>query len=199
MNNTNNSTNICFVFSQQTLDIAIDEWIDEESKGKPKKKEAYQITKAALPWFMRHLNQSGSIYMFSSDDMKIEIETWKKRFRKTRVCFSVPQWNCTIRARASDSVDKSLAHPVYHDFPCPQPYHFLMIRYDGVCGMCCGDDYGEFKLGNAFDTPIRDLYWSPERMAIARTLSRPGGRKKVGSPCASCLEGTVSAHLMQDA
>ena len=79
MNNTNNNnTNICFVFSQQTLDIAIDEWIDEESKGKPKKKEAYQITKAALPWFMRHLNQSGSIYMFSSDDMKIEIETWKK-------------------------------------------------------------------------------------------------------------------------
>ncbi len=27
---------------------------------------------------MRHLNQSGSIYMFSADDMKNEIETWKK-------------------------------------------------------------------------------------------------------------------------
>ncbi len=137
--------------------------------------------------------------IYTAGELNREIEVWKSRFRKTRVCFSVPQWNCTIRARASDSVDRSLAHPVYHDFPCPQPYHFLMIRYDGVCGMCCGDDYGEFKLGNAFETPIRDLYWSPERMAIARTLSRPGGRKKVGSPCASCLEGTVSAHLMQDA
>ena len=78
MNNTNNNTNICFVFSQQTLDIAMDEWIEENSKANPAKEEAYQITKAALPWFMRHLNQSGSIYMFSSEDMKIEIENWKK-------------------------------------------------------------------------------------------------------------------------
>ncbi len=78
MNNTNNNTNICFVFSQHTLDSAIDEWINKKSKANPKNKEAYQITKAALPWFMRHLNQSGSIYMFSLDDMKNEIETWKK-------------------------------------------------------------------------------------------------------------------------
>ena len=77
MNNTNNNINICFVFSQQTLDIAIDEWIDEKSKEKPKNKEAFQIAKTALPWFMRHLNQSGSIYMFSSDEMKNKIETWK--------------------------------------------------------------------------------------------------------------------------
>ena len=76
MNNTNN--NICFVFSQSTLDIAIEEWVTENSKATPDKEEAYQITKAALPWFMRHLNQSGSIYMFSADDMKNEIEAWKK-------------------------------------------------------------------------------------------------------------------------
>ncbi|MEB8433648.1 hypothetical protein OO007_15520 [Cocleimonas sp. KMM 6892] len=78
MNNTNNNTNICFVFSQQTLDIAIDEWVEERSESSPAKKEAFMITKAALPWFMRHLNQSGSIYMFSAEDMKNEIESWKK-------------------------------------------------------------------------------------------------------------------------
>lgn len=79
MNNpTNNNTNICFVFSQQTLDIAIEEWVDAQSKGNPQTEEAYQITKVALPWFMRHLNQSGSIYMFSHDDMQKEIKTWKQ-------------------------------------------------------------------------------------------------------------------------
>ncbi len=78
MNNTNNNTNICFVFSQQTLDIAIDDWVNKKTEKNPEKKEIFLITKAALPWFMQHFNQSGSIYMFSSDDMKVEIETWKK-------------------------------------------------------------------------------------------------------------------------
>ncbi len=135
----------------------------------------------------------------SADELNDEIARWKSRFRKTTVRFSVPQWNCTIRANASDSVDRSLADPVYLDFPCPQPYHFLMIRYDGDFGMCCGDDQGELNLGNAFERPLRDLYWSPRRLSMARTLARPGGRKKVGAPCATCLEGTVSSHLLLDA
>ena len=77
-NATDNATSKCFVFSQQTLEIAIDEWIDNKSQEMPKKKELFQITKAALPWFMRHLNQSGSIYMFGSEDMQKEIKTWKQ-------------------------------------------------------------------------------------------------------------------------
>ncbi len=42
MNNINNNTNICFVFSQSTLDIAIEEWVEENCQTKPGKKEAYQ-------------------------------------------------------------------------------------------------------------------------------------------------------------
>ncbi len=60
------------------MDKAIDEWVTDETASQPDKKEAYQITQAALPWFMKHLNQSGSIFMFSSEDMQNEIEAWKK-------------------------------------------------------------------------------------------------------------------------
>jgi len=87
----------------------------------------------------------GLYNVYTAAELNQEIETWKKRFKKTSIRFSVPQWKCTMRSNVTDRVDMSLADSLYYDFPCPQPYHFLMIRYDGVFGMCCGDDQVEEK------------------------------------------------------
>jgi len=71
------TSNISYVFSQTTLDIAIDEWSDNEQEKHPEKESALQITKAALPWFMQHLKQTESIYMFTDEVMIDEMDIWK--------------------------------------------------------------------------------------------------------------------------
>ncbi len=70
-------TNTCYVFSQATLDLAIKEWVEQNSKDKPKNQETYLIVAAALPWFLKHLNQSDPIYMFPHTNLIEEIDTWK--------------------------------------------------------------------------------------------------------------------------
>ncbi len=75
------TSNISYVFSQTTLDIAIDEWVEYEQKNEqekyPEKEEALLIAKAALPWFMQHLKQTESICMFTDEVMLAEMDTWK--------------------------------------------------------------------------------------------------------------------------
>ncbi len=79
------TSNISYVFSQNTLNIAIDEWIECEQESEHKneqekhseKQDALMIAKAALPWFMQHLKQTESIYMFTDEVMTEELETWK--------------------------------------------------------------------------------------------------------------------------
>ena len=75
------TSNISYVFSQTTLDIAIDEWVESEQKNEqekhPEKEEALLIAKAALPWFMQHLKQTESICMFTDEVMLAEMDTWK--------------------------------------------------------------------------------------------------------------------------
>ncbi len=71
------TSNISYVFSQTTLDIAIDEWVESEQEKYPKKEEALLIAKAALPWFMQYLKQTESICMFADEVMLDEMDTWK--------------------------------------------------------------------------------------------------------------------------
>lgn len=70
-------SNKCYVFSQATLDLALQEWLESESKNNPKKAESFQITVAALPWFLIHLEQTTAIYMFTQDNLITEMEVWK--------------------------------------------------------------------------------------------------------------------------
>jgi len=71
------TSNTSYVFSQATLNIAIDEWIENEQEKHPEKEDALLIAKAALPWFMLHLKQTESICMFSDDVMISEMDSWK--------------------------------------------------------------------------------------------------------------------------
>jgi len=71
------NTNSSYVFSEKTLKQAIQEWVDVQSKNTSIKEESFLITKAALPWFMLHLKQTGPIYMFTYSDILREIDIWK--------------------------------------------------------------------------------------------------------------------------
>ncbi|MEE9325883.1 MAG: hypothetical protein V3U71_01215 [Cocleimonas sp.] len=74
---SSNKQNTSYVFSQETLDQAIEQWINEKTANS-KEKEPYLIAKAALPWFMQHLNQlNASVYMFTYGDMAKELASWK--------------------------------------------------------------------------------------------------------------------------
>ena len=71
------TSNTSYVFSQATLNIAIDEWIENEQEKHPEKEDALLIVKAALPWFMLHLKQTESICMFTDKVMISEMDSWK--------------------------------------------------------------------------------------------------------------------------
>jgi len=125
------------------------------------------------------------------------VAAWRALFRRTLVLFNVPQWFCSIRAGASATTKPaSLMDPVYLDYPCHQPYAYLMIRYDGRVCLCCADDAAAFDLGNAFETPLGELWWSKRHVQLARTLVSPRGRKAAAGPCASCYMDTVQGHLI---
>jgi len=75
--NNRQDTNKCYVFSQATLDLALQEWLKLESDNNPEKQETFQIAAAALPWFLKHLEQTSTIYMFTHDDLITELDVWK--------------------------------------------------------------------------------------------------------------------------
>jgi len=70
-------TNTCYVFSQATLDLALKEWLELKIKNNPKKEESFQIAATALPWFLKYLEQSSAIFMFTHEDLITEMELWK--------------------------------------------------------------------------------------------------------------------------
>jgi len=70
--------NLCYVFSPKTADIAVSEWTDKKIKDNPQNKESINIFTVALPWFLEHIQQDASIYMFTQEDFHEKINTWKK-------------------------------------------------------------------------------------------------------------------------
>lgn len=75
--NIKQDTGNCYVFSQATLELALQEWLNFKTETNPEKEESFQITAAALPWFLKHLGQSSAIYMFTSNDFLKEMKAWK--------------------------------------------------------------------------------------------------------------------------
>jgi len=73
----NKKEHTCYVFSQTTLDLALEEWTHSETQKGDGKKEALQITVVALPWFLAHLKQNSPIYMFSYSDLIDEMKNWQ--------------------------------------------------------------------------------------------------------------------------
>ena len=75
--NTNERENKCYVFSETTLEHAVEEWLEFMNKKSPTKKESFLIFSVALPWFLEHFKQTGSISMFTHNDLVDGIKKWR--------------------------------------------------------------------------------------------------------------------------
>ena len=78
MNNQKN-TNICYVFSQATLELALSDWVGLMQDSTPKDSDHFLIVETSIPWLLKHLNQSSAIFMFSETDLNEGIGTWKEQ------------------------------------------------------------------------------------------------------------------------
>ena len=62
----------------------------------------------------------------------------------------------------------------------------LRIRYDGEVSLCCEDDLCTFKLGNVFDSSIKDIWWSEKHIEVVNSLKNKCGRNAYRL-CRGCL------------
>ena len=75
--NNKKITQKSYVFSQRTLELALQEWLELSIKKNKKNAESYKITAVAMPWFLKHIDPNARIYMFTYDDLHTEMKVWK--------------------------------------------------------------------------------------------------------------------------
>lgn len=111
---------------------------------------------------------------------------WRARFKHAAVLFSEPDKNLAVR-KNSQVYHLAEKDPAILDMPC-YSQDDLLIRYDGNVNLCCQDDNCEFNLGNVFERPLEEIWWSEKRVKIRSTLRQPGGRRHFAA-CSTCYHG----------
>lgn len=122
-----------------------------------------------------------------------EMKFWQARFPNVQfLCFSLPEKNLNVR-QGSQHYETAFKDPIIQALPC-NTMRGLRIRYDGAVSFCCDDDWNAFDLGNAFETPIKDIWWSEKHMILREALKEPGARQKFPF-CSKCyLNGVPLRH-----
>jgi radical SAM protein with 4Fe4S-binding SPASM domain len=128
----------------------------------------------------------------TEEERDAEKAFWRARFKHAVVTFSEPDKNLVVR-KSSQVYDLAEKDPAILDMPC-YAQDELLIRYDGNVSLCCQDDPCEFDLGNAFERPLEEIWWSEKREQITQTLHRAGGRRLLG-PCSTCYAGHPSTDV----
>ena len=78
---------------------------------------------------------------------------------------------------------------------CAKPFREISIRWDGNVAMCCNDWPGRYKIGNALETPLEDL-WQSEAFMAARKALYHGQRSF--EPCLGCDYLSYRPGLLPD-
>jgi radical SAM protein with 4Fe4S-binding SPASM domain len=112
-----------------------------------------------------------------------EIRFWQKRLEGTDVRFSAVD---KVFPRSLTPFTDRMFRPkqIYPSGVCRRPLVRMIVHYDGNVALCCEDMKDDFGLGNAFETPIRDLWYSERHVGIIRDLEQ--GRRDRYGPCAKC-------------
>jgi radical SAM protein with 4Fe4S-binding SPASM domain len=105
-------------------------------------------------------------------------EFWKNRLKWTKVKFS---YVGKTYPRAYTKEAKKITYP---NSVCSRPFVRLIVHYDGGVALCCEDMEEKFKLGNAFETSIKDIWFSEKHVKIVKNLNI-GGRQ-LYPLCKSC-------------
>lgn len=90
-----------------------------------------------------------------------------------------------VDERGPRMADARRAVEMARPHPCEMVREHLIVHYDGNIALCCEDYPDQFNLGNAFDVPLREIWWGARRKDVIDRLSRPGGRLNFPL-CAEC-------------
>lgn len=72
------------------------------------------------------------------------------------------------------------------EYPCPYPYFYMMIRYNGDISICCFDYDSKTILGNVNEDSLKSL-WEGSAMIKIRKLMEQGDRIKIKA-CNRCSQ-----------
>jgi radical SAM protein with 4Fe4S-binding SPASM domain len=124
-----------------------------------------------------------------------EIRFWQSRLNGTEVRFSAVD---EVFPRGLTPFTERMFRPK-QKFPggvCRRPLMRLIVHYDGNIALCCEDMKDQFGLGNAFETPVRELWYSERHVTIIRDLER--GRRDLYGPCTNCPIPPSTRHSLPD-
>lgn len=122
------------------------------------------------------------IALYSGDKPKraAQYTDW---FTQTRLSFTMGEHVVTHFSPFCNLAEEIAVHVGQ---PCERESQLrCIIAWDGAMLLCCEDIAGVYDLGNAHDTALAELWFSPQHMEILQTLSQPGGRR-VYDYCAIC-------------
>ena len=116
-------------------------------------------------------------------ELAAEKEFWQNRLRGTQVFFSELGHVRSNVFAPFDGVNAPIKI-LYPHGPCLEPSERFIVHYDGNVSLCCEDMKAEFSLGNAFETPIREIWYSPKYRRIVKNLKK--GLRQRYPLCAVC-------------
>ena len=108
---------------------------------------------------------------------------WQHKLQGTQVRFSL---GGEVFPRSFIPFDARMfrAKQTYPQGVCRRPLIRLIIHYDGHVALCCEDMVDEFELGNAFETPIKEIWYSKKHIQIIKDLEK--GLRSNYSLCSRC-------------
>ena len=128
----------------------------------------------------------------TNEELKEAQAYWRARLASAKLKFSSIGLS---GIRSSDSMgvpkalvptDNRMAIPdlTFGNAPCHRPLIRMIIQYDGEVSNCCEDVYGAFKLGNAYQYSLEELWFSDHHFEIVEDLV--AGRRENYSLCRNC-------------
>jgi radical SAM protein with 4Fe4S-binding SPASM domain len=118
-----------------------------------------------------------------------EITDFIKQWSDTADYIAIQEFSAPEPNRAEFEALLADSRMVLGEFRCPQPWQRLIVLGDGSVLPCCSQFAQELTLGNARQTPIRDL-WMSERMHRLRDLHRRAQHAQEPT-CARCVSTWV--------
>lgn len=134
-------------------------------------------------------------------EVEAEKTFWQERLKGTNICFSVilPEEFSEEPSETSEEYsDKAFPRinvPYssgmkgkdmnYPNGKCHRPFENLLIKYDGSVALCCEDYQTRFDLGNVFEKPIKEIWFSDKRLKIVSDLIE--GRRHLYPLCSKCF------------
>lgn len=124
------------------------------------------------------------LYDYTSDEeLHDEMSFWKDALKGTDVRFSL---GGMVFPRTMTPEDERMFRTKrnYPNAACVRPLLRMLIHYDGNVALCCEDMTDMFDLGNAFEQPIGDIWYSEKHVGIINDLQQ--GHREKYEACKNC-------------